>query len=75
MNFSSSIRGIQEAFGRQDLSAHRVANITAGATEAGGPDLAGEMVNQITNRHAVSLNTEVIRTADNMLGELIDLQA
>ncbi|MGM0380740.1 MAG: flagellar basal body rod C-terminal domain-containing protein [bacterium] len=79
MNFSNSIQGIQNAFNRQSASAGRIAGINSGNTEdsnnQSSVDLAGEMVGQMTNRHSVALNTEVIRTQDNMLGELLDLQA
>ncbi len=75
MNISNSVQGIEQAFSRQASSASRVANITTAESEAGGNNLAGEMVGQITNRHAVALNTEAIRTTDSMLGEVLDLQA
>lgn len=78
MQFSNSINGIQSAFRRQNESAQLLANLNNDnytPPEGEEVDLAGEMVNQIINRHSVSLNTGVIRTRNSMLGELLDLQA
>lgn len=72
--FDNSVAGINSAFSSQASSARRLAGL-AERTQSGGKDLAGETVNQITNQHAVSANTASIKVRDQMLGEIVDLQA
>lgn len=59
--------GLAAATLRFDASARRVAG--------GEPDLAKEIVEQTMAKAAVEANARVIRTADEMTGELLDILA
>lgn len=62
---SIAAAGMMSAAERFDASARR----TAAAPLA---DLAGETVERITAKHALKANALVIRTADEMIGTLLD---
>ncbi|HKP58029.1 MAG TPA: flagellar basal body rod C-terminal domain-containing protein [Polyangiales bacterium] len=47
----------------------------AGAAPESTTDLAEETVSQISSQHAFTANLAVLRTADAMLGELVDRKA
>ena len=57
--------GIADANRRLEGSARRVAG--------GDPDYAREAVEQITSTRAVEANVKVLKTADEMLGTMLDL--
>ena len=65
----SASSAIAANFRRFSESAARV------ATPAPAPDLVAETVEQIASSHAVAANAAVIRTADQMTGELINIWA
>jgi hypothetical protein len=63
--------GLMAASRTFDASARRVA--TAGADS--DVDLGTEVVNQITAKQSFSANLGVLRTADEMMGDLLDIIA
>ena len=72
MDISSSTSAIKDSFNRIDASAHRVANIN---TPGFKTELAEEVVEQIKAEKELAANADVIRTQDEMLGEVVDLVA
>jgi len=67
----SAIQAINQNFRALESSALRLASLPA----AGEVDIAQEMVLQLSLRHATAAQVSVIRTADEMLGELFDRRA
>lgn len=69
---TTAAAGMTAAFGRADASAARIAR--SGAT---GPevDLASEAVERLGAKAELKANVAVARTADAMLGALLDLKA
>ena len=70
--FSIASAGLQTAYRRFEQSAVRTAGV--GAPDA-NVDLASEAVEQVSAKHAASANISVIKAADRMLGELLDIKA
>lgn len=68
---TSALSGLQAAASRFERSAER----TAAWSPASSVDPVQETVEQIGAKHAFSANLSVIRTADEMLGALLDLRA
>ena len=68
---SIAASGIQGAFRRADASAARTVQFGG----AGDVDLGREAVEQITAEAELKANVAVARTADAMLGVLLDLKA
>ena len=64
--------GMTAAFQRADASAARTVRFGATGPEV---DLAGEAVERITAVAELKANVAVARTADAMLGTLLDLKA
>ena len=64
--------GMLAASRRFEASASRVAQMGAPGAEV---DLAAEIVSQITAKHELSANASVIRTAQDMVGDLLDIVA
>lgn len=64
--------GMLAASRRFEDSAGRIAQMDAAGADV---DLAGEIVEQITAKHAFSANAAVIRTAQDMAGDLLDIVA
>jgi len=62
--------GLQTAQRRFEQSAQRTA---AAASPYADVDMAQEAVEQISARTSFSANVQVIRTANQMMGELLDL--
>lgn len=62
--------GLFAATRRFDASAQRVARMGDPAAEV---DLVKETVEQIEAKHAFSANLNVIRTADRMAGDLLNI--
>ncbi len=48
--------------------------VISGMLEGSNTDIVREMTNQIENKHLFSANIEVLKTRDQMMGEVIDLQ-
>jgi flagellar hook protein FlgE len=72
---STAQAGIQSALARFDDSAQRTARMNAPNPENGtGVDVAQEVVQQSSAKHEVSANIAVLRTADEMVGRLLDLK-
>ncbi len=69
----ASVDAIQRAFMQQDISARNLAKI--GLVDRAEVDLVRETVNQMNNKNAVSFNISSIKVQDQMVGELLDLQA
>lgn len=70
--FSIASTGLQTAFRRFEQSAVRTAR--AGATQP-DVDYAAEAVEQVSAKQAVTANVAVIKTADQMIGRLLDIKA
>lgn len=69
-SLSMGLRGIQAGMQRVNIADGRIA--------AQAPDaevLAINAVEQMSGRHQVGLSAQVVKTADQMLGILIDLKA
>jgi hypothetical protein len=64
-----ALGGVAAGFERLDRAAGRV------ACDGAGGDLAANMMDQLRARHDVGVNLAVIRTADDMIGRLIDVFA
>ena len=62
--------GLQLAQRRFDDSAQRTAQLASPYADV---DMAAEAVEQISARSAFSANVAVIRTANQMMGQLLDL--
>jgi X-X-X-Leu-X-X-Gly heptad repeat protein len=74
---TSAMNGIQTSLRAFDRSAAAVAQATAGSASAtdGSPDLVDGMVGASLAGDGVKANLAVLRTADEMLGTLLDIQA
>lgn len=70
--FAISATGLSAAFRRFSESAERTARM---ADPSADVDYAAEAVEQIQAKQAVSANVSVIKTADEMLGRLLDIRA
>jgi hypothetical protein len=67
---STGLQGIQAGMQRVNIAGGRI------ATQAADPKvLASNTVEQMSGRHQVGLSAQVVKTADQMLGTLIDLKA
>jgi flagellar hook protein FlgE len=64
--------GLQKAFQSFEQSAERTARMGAPGADV---DLGSEIVTQLQAKTAVSANIAVLRTADEMLGKLLDIKA
>ncbi len=69
---SSALRGMQSA---QDALGRRAESVARAADPESGVDLPRELVGTIEAKHAYAANAAVVRTADHMLGSLIDILA
>lgn len=69
---TTAAAGMRAAFERADASAARTARFGATDPEV---DLADEAVEQISAKAELQANVAVARTADEMLGSLLDLKA
>jgi hypothetical protein len=76
-SLSSGVSGLQASMQMFDRSAATVTRSTALSTDASssGPDLIDGIVGTDLAAYAVKANIAVIRTADEMLGTLLDLHA
>jgi flagellar hook protein FlgE len=70
MNISNNIASIQTQQSALNSSAKNVANAQSGKT-----DLAEEFPKQIIAQEATAMNVSAIKTQDQMLGSLLDIQA
>jgi flagellar hook protein FlgE len=64
----SAMSGMAEAAGRFDRASARIA-------QPKHEDLASDRVDQITAQHAFAANVATVRTADEMIGTLINIIA
>jgi hypothetical protein len=69
-SISIGMYGMQRQLARLEQSATRTAR-----GPAGGSDPVAEVVEQITAKHAFVANVATVRTADEMLGALLDIIA
>lgn len=67
---STGLQGIQAGTQRVNIAGSRIAVHAADAEL-----LAANTVEQMSGRHQVGLSAQVVKTADQMLGTLIDLKA
>ncbi len=67
---SMGLQGIQAGMQRVNIAGSRIA-VNAADAEV----LATSAVEQMSGRHQVGLSAQVVKTADQMLGTLIDLKA
>lgn len=79
MNISNNVASIQTQQTIINKSADAIANINAAPTDGSNvqkqTDLAQEIPKQIVAQNAVEVNATVIKTADDMLGSLLDIKA
>lgn len=67
---STGLQGIQTGMQRVNIAGSRI------ATSAVDPEvLATNAVEQMSGHHQVGMSAQVVKTADAMLGTLIDLKA
>lgn len=71
--FAIAAAGVSAAISRFDVSAQRT--VRWGTTAGEGVELAQEAVEQIGAKAALEANMQVMRTADEMLGALLDIKA
>jgi flagellar hook protein FlgE len=64
--------GMQSAMSNLEASAGRVARWGNVEAQAAGTDLTHEAVTQIQSRHQFEANAQTVKTADALLGTLID---
>ena len=69
-SLSAGLQGIQAGMQQVNLAGGRIA---AQAVDA--EVLATNAVEQMSGRHQLELSAQVVKTADQMLGTLIDLKA
>lgn len=69
-SLSTGLQGIQAGMQRVNIAGGRIAVHAADAEV-----LAANTVEQMIGRHQVGLSAQVVKTADQMLGTLIDLKA
>ena len=69
---STAAAGMTSAFARADASAARTVRFGAPADDV---NLAQEVVEQISAKSELKANVAVARTADEMLGALLDIRA
>ncbi|MBW3560653.1 MAG: flagellar hook protein FlgE [Proteobacteria bacterium] len=69
---TTAAAGMQAAFQRADASAARTARFGATSEDV---DLASEVVEQISAKSELKANVAVARTADEMLGAVLDIKA
>ena len=69
-SLSAGLQGIQAGMQRVSTAGGKIA-----AQAADAEVLATQAVEQMSGRHNVGLSAKVIKTADAMLGTLIDLKA
>jgi flagellar hook protein FlgE len=67
-SLGSAVAGMASAVDRFDRASARIA-------QPSPPDLIGDRVEQITAQHAFEASIATVRTADEMLGTLIDIVA
>lgn len=82
--FDTAVSGINSAMSRMAVSAHNIANVnTAGYTRRGRGSGAGQdnanltldILEQTTASYAVKANAIVIRTANEIQGQMLDIIA
>ena len=67
---STGLQGIQAGMQRVNIAGSRIATSTV------DPEVfATSAVDQMSGRHQVGMSAQVVKTADQMLGTLIDLKA
>ena len=69
-SIGSAMSGMAAATDRFDRASSRIAQ--AGTGTGADDDLIGDRVDQITAEHAFAANAATIRTADEMVGTLIN---
>jgi hypothetical protein len=67
-SLGSAVAGMTSAMDRFDRASDRIA-------QPSPPDLIGDRVEQITAQHAFEANIATVRTADEMIGTLINIVA
>ena len=67
-SLSSAMSGMAAAAGRFDRASARIA-------QPDPEDVVGDRVDQITAQHAFEANVATVRTADEMIGSLINIVA
>jgi hypothetical protein len=72
---STGIQGLQAGFGRANQAAGEIARAGTTADTAGKGDLATSLVDLKVSEQQVKASAAVIKTADDMLGTLIDTMA
>ncbi|MBC7974347.1 MAG: hypothetical protein H7138_05125 [Myxococcales bacterium] len=72
-SIGSAMAGMASAASRFDRASERIAQPAQDSpSQTGSSDLVRDRAEQITAQHAFAANVTTVRTADEMLGTLID---
>ncbi len=69
---SRSLQQVESKAGGTEIAGQTISD-KIGSPTGSNVDLAGELVGQMQNKHAVELNVAALKTSNEMLGELLDL--
>ncbi|HEY9102312.1 hypothetical protein [Chitinimonas sp.] len=69
----AGLAGMQRYQSALDVSASRIANMNNWTAD--GSDPTGDIVNQVVDKVGFQASAQVIKTADDVLGTLIDVRA
>jgi flagellar hook-associated protein FlgK len=75
LTLSTAVSGLQSAQNRLAASAHRVASSQTADAAGSGVSLEQEVVAQLEAKHGFQASLQVVKTADRMLGSLLDIRA
>ncbi|MBN2815905.1 MAG: hypothetical protein JXQ67_04430 [Campylobacterales bacterium] len=75
MNISTNTTSIQYAQSMLDTSAKNVASSNVASSNVQETDLAKEMATQMVAQNSVEANVTAIKSADDVLGTLLDIKA
>lgn len=72
----AGLAGMQRYQSALDVSAARIANMNNWTGDSGsGSDPTGDIVSQLVDKVGFQASAQVIKTADDVLGTLIDVRA
>jgi len=71
----AGLAGMQRYQSALDVSASRIANMNNWTADGSGSDPTGDIVNQVVDKVGFQASAQVIKTADDVLGTLIDVRA
>ena len=72
----AGLAGMQRYQGALDASAGRIANMNNWTAENNNTaDVTGDIVSQVVSKAGFQASAQVVKTADDVLGTLIDIKA